>query len=56
MSRPSLTKVRLLNKPHRLVLSKLYRSSTSLHDVTIVEAEDVKVKYQQKVFIVEKEE
>ena len=56
MPRPSLTKIRLLNKPPRLSLSKLYRNSTSLHNVTIVEAEDVKVKYQQEVFIIEKEE
>ena len=56
LPRPSLTKVSLLNKPPRLGLSKLYRSSTSLHDVTIMEVEDVKVKYQQEVFIIEKEE
>ena len=56
MSRPSLTKISLLNKPPRLGLSKLYRSSTSLLDVTIVDAEDVKVRNQQEVFIIEKEE
>ena len=56
LSRPSLTKVSLLNKPPRLGLSKLYRSSTSLHDVSIMEAEDSKVRYQQKGFIIQKEE
>ena len=52
--RRSLTKISLLNKPPRLGLSKLYRSSTSLHDVSILEAEDSK--YQQEVFIIQKEE
>jgi hypothetical protein len=50
----TLTKISLLNKPPRLGLSKLYRCSSSLHDVTIVEAEDTKVKYKQEVFIIEK--
>ena len=34
---PSLTKVSIHSKPPRPGLSKLYNSSTRLHDVTIVE-------------------
>ena len=55
-SRPSLTKISLLNKPPRLGLSKLYRSSNRLHDMTIVEAKDIMLNYQQEVFIIDKEE
>jgi len=49
-------RVNLLNKPPRLGLSKLYKSSTSLHDISIIEKGDKNVKRQREVFIVEKEE
>ena len=45
--------VNLLNKPPRLGLSKLYKSSTSLHDISIVEQKDKTLK---ELFIIEKEE
>jgi len=54
-SRPSLSKANLLNKPPRLGLSKLYRSSASLHDVSIIERIDRK-NTQRELFLVEKEE
>jgi len=54
-SKPALSKVNLLNKPPRLGLSKLYRSSTSLHDVSIIERVDRK-KTPRDLFIIEKEE
>jgi len=49
-------RVNLLNKPPRLGLSKLYKSSTSLHDISIIEKGDKNVKRQRELFIVEKEE
>ena len=54
-SRP-LGRVNLLNKPPRLGLSKLYKSSTSLHDISIIEKGDKNVKRQMELFIVKKEE
>jgi len=54
-SRTSLSKANLLNKPPRLGLSKLYRSSTSLHDVSIIERIDKK-NTQKELYLVEKEE
>jgi len=54
-SRP-LGRVKLLNKPPRLGLSKLYKSSTSLHDISIVEKGVKNVNHQRKLFLSEKEE
>jgi len=54
-SKPALNKVYLLNKPPRLGLSKLYRSSTSLHDVSIIERVDRK-NTPRELFIIDKEE
>ena len=48
--------VNLLNKPPRLGLSKLYKSSTSLHDISIVEQEDKTMNCRKELFIIEKEE
>ena len=47
--------VNLLNKPPRLGLSKLYKSSTSLHDISIVE-QDKNINCRKELFIIEKEE
>ena len=49
-------KVNLLNKPPRLGLSKLYKSSTSLHDISIVEQKDKYMNSQKELFIIDKEE
>jgi len=57
LNRPlSLSAVNLLHKPPRLGLSKLYRSSSSLHNVTIVETRERKMTYQKDLNIIEKEE
>ena len=48
--------VNLLNKPPRLGLSKLYKSSTSLHDISIVEQKDKYMNSQKELFIIDKEE
>ena len=48
--------INLLNKPPRLGLSKLYKSSTSLHDISIVEQKDKNMNCQKELFSVEKEE
>ena len=48
--------VNLLNKPPRLGLSKLYKSSTSLHDISIVEQKDKNMNCRKELFIIEKEE
>jgi len=48
--------VYLLNKPPRLGLSKLYKSSTSLHDISIIEKGDKNVNRQRDLIIIEKEE
>ena len=53
--RPSLSMVSLLNKPPRLGLSRLYKGSGSLHDVSIIQREKKQI-LQQEVMIIEKEE
>ena len=54
--RHPLGMVSLLNKPPRLGLSKLYRSSSSLHDISIIEHGNKNLNCQKELIIIEKEE
>jgi len=52
---PQMSMTSLLHKPPRLGLSKLYRTSTSLHDISIIEKGDKRT-FQGELSIIEKEE
>jgi len=55
-SGPQMSMASLLHKPPRLGLSKLYRSSTSLHDISIIEKVGKRATFQSELSIIEKEE
>jgi len=55
-SGPQRSMASLLHKPPRLGLSKLYRSSTSLHDISIIEKVGKRATFQSELSIIEKEE